>query len=694
MRPSGRPVVDLSGLPESRRRQAARSLREGEARRPFDLARPPLRAGSPPAPGGREHAARPDPPPHRRRRLVPGGAGGGGGGALPGAPGGPARAPYPRCRSSYPDYAAWQRRWLAGRALAAAARPLAPGSSAGLPSRWRSPPTGPGLRRGAAGAAGRRWLLAGGAGRSASRRWRRSTGATPSWSSWPASRLLSTASPGRTDVAVGAPVAGRDRPGGRGADRVLRQHPGRCGRGSSPARRSGELLGRVRETALEAYAHQDVPFEKLVEELAPGRDLASTPLFQVVLALQNAPRERPASARARGRGAAGRHAGPPSSTSPSICAAGDGEGLAGRFEYDTRPVRRRPPSGASLGGFEALLGAALATPERAVAALAILAPAEAHQVVTEWSGRAGQAPVAGSVHALVAAEAARRPEAVALVAEGEAVTYGELVAGRAGWPGTCGASESAGGTLVGGLPGALASAGGDPPRRAPGGRRLPAPRPGLPREPPGPDARGPRDAAGGGDRLGPRPGAARAIGGRGGPGCSWTPIGGRSRPIRPGRAGHRPSPRAPATWPTSSTPRAPPAGPRGWRSPTARGPAGPGDGLRRPGARGDLPPPGAGRLRRLDPGDLGTPHLGRTAGPAARPSSRSRRASAGSWPRERVTLPFLTTGLFNSGAGGRAARLRAGDGTPRRLAPPDDRRRGGVARSGAGRRSSAIRGSS
>ncbi|WP_139141119.1 non-ribosomal peptide synthetase, partial [Streptomyces qinglanensis] len=93
---------------------------------------------------------------------------------------------------------------------------------------------------------------------------------------------------GQHDVCVGSPVAGRNRPE---VERVIgvfvNTLPMRADLSGDPT--FHELLGQVRETAMQAYAHQDLPLERLVEEVAPERDMSRNPLFQSVLALQNVP---------------------------------------------------------------------------------------------------------------------------------------------------------------------------------------------------------------------------------------------------------------------------------------------------------------------------------------------------------------------------------------------------------------------
>src|SRR5262249_53887206 len=93
---------------------------------------------------------------------------------------------------------------------------------------------------------------------------------------------------GQPDVVVGTPVANPNRIETEGLIGVfINSLALRAEFGDSPA--FSQLLARARATALEAYAHQDLPFEKLVDALQPERSLAHAPLFQVMLVLQNAP---------------------------------------------------------------------------------------------------------------------------------------------------------------------------------------------------------------------------------------------------------------------------------------------------------------------------------------------------------------------------------------------------------------------
>jgi NRPS condensation-like uncharacterized protein len=197
-----------------------------------------------------------------------------------------AESPLEDLRLQYPDYATWQREWLQGEVLeqhAAYWREQLRGVSPVLPLPLDKPrPTVSSFYSATLSRHLSKELS------NDLKTLSRREGVTLFMCLLAAFQLLLRRYSGQDDITVGSPVANRTRAeteeliGFFVNTLVLRTDVS-----GNPTFR--ELVQRVRETALGAYAHQDVPFEKLVEELAPERSLSFTPLFQVMFALENAP---------------------------------------------------------------------------------------------------------------------------------------------------------------------------------------------------------------------------------------------------------------------------------------------------------------------------------------------------------------------------------------------------------------------
>lgn len=185
-----------------------------------------------------------------------------------------------------------------------------------------------------------------------------------------------------------------------------------------------ELLGRVRQVALEALAHQDVPFEKLVEELQPKRDLSYSPLFQVAFMLQNAAKPE--------LSVSGLTIEPLLSDSGTakfdltMTMAEEVEGrLTGAIEYNT-DLFNDSTIARMLGHFQTLLEAAVADPQQRIADLPLLTKAEQDEMTTIWSGAQADYASERCVHQIFEAQAVKTPDAVAIEFAGQQLSYAEL----------------------------------------------------------------------------------------------------------------------------------------------------------------------------------------------------------------------------------------------------------------------------
>jgi amino acid adenylation domain-containing protein len=188
-----------------------------------------------------------------------------------------------------------------------------------------------------------------------------------------------------------------------------------------------ELLARVRATAIDAYAHQELPFERLVEALQPERDLARTPLFQVMLVLENAPSPTVRLANLRLRALD-----PDPGTARfdlMVNVVDGGRGLTGFVEYDAG-LFERASIDRLVGHWRALLAAAADAPGLRLSELPLLTPEEEAKHAA-WSETVIPRTPFRPLHAAIQEQAARTPAATAIEWEGGALTYAELMA-RAG----------------------------------------------------------------------------------------------------------------------------------------------------------------------------------------------------------------------------------------------------------------------
>ncbi|HEY3570928.1 MAG TPA: amino acid adenylation domain-containing protein [Thermoanaerobaculia bacterium] len=412
------PLADLSGLPAEARERAAREAVVAHGNAPFDLSRGPLLRALLLRESPEDHVAS-----FIAHHVVYDGWSIGVlqrevaalyAAVVEGRP-----STLPELAVQYADFAGWQRRWLEGAAIE---RQVA---------YWRERLAGvpvlqlPGDRPRPAVQSyrGSTFPFALPLELSASlRTLSRERGATDFMTVLAAFQGLLSRYSGQEDFAVGSPVAGRNR-------RELEPLIGffvntlvlRADLTGGPDFQG--LLERVRRTALGAYAHQDVPFERIVQEAAPERNLSYSPLFQVMLAFQNAPAgsfELPGLTLAP--------VSEPAAISKfdlSLTVFDNAPQIFGQWVFSTALFERETIA-RWAGHFQALLEGVVADPGRPIAELPLLTAPEREQILVEWNRPPADYPSEGLVHRMLEEQAARAPEAAAVVFEGQTLSYGEL----------------------------------------------------------------------------------------------------------------------------------------------------------------------------------------------------------------------------------------------------------------------------
>ncbi|HEU0079980.1 MAG TPA: amino acid adenylation domain-containing protein, partial [Longimicrobiaceae bacterium] len=412
------PLVDLAALTASARQAALRALARGAATAPFDLGAGPLyRAG----------LVRLEETDHVLLWTVhhivsdgwSSGVFSGELSALYDAFARGAPSPLPELPVQYADYAAWQRRSLAGERLEAQLD-FWRAQLGGAPALLELPTDRP--RPAVQSHAGAHETLVLDAELTQGlRALGRREGATLFMVLLCAWQALLSRYSGQTDVVVGSPIAGRTRPE---LERLIGFFVNML---ALRAELEGEpsftaLLGQARERTLGAYEYQEIPFERLVEELAPERSLSHGPLFQVVFALQNVPAQTLSLAGLELRSLGADTASTRFDLTLNLTDAGEKLGgvLFYRTElFDAATARRITEH------LTALLRGAVAEPARRVSELSLLTPEEELRLA-EWNATGRDYPSERCFHELFRQQARRTPDAVAVRFGGTTLSYAEL----------------------------------------------------------------------------------------------------------------------------------------------------------------------------------------------------------------------------------------------------------------------------
>ncbi|MET0395315.1 MAG: amino acid adenylation domain-containing protein, partial [Longimicrobiaceae bacterium] len=413
------PRVDLSRLRHEARERTARALAREDAARPFDLRRGPLLRAALLRLDGGEHALL-----LTLHHVVTDGWSMGvlfrELSALYAAAVGEGEAALPPLPLQYADFAVWQRLRLRPgggtlereldfwRARLAGAPPVLE-----LPADHPRAPAGG--RRG-----GQVELAVPAATAAALRRLGRAEGTTPFITLLAAFQLLLARYAGQDDVVVGTPIAGRTHRELEGlVGFFVNSLAVRVDVSGDPTFRT--LLRRTREAVLGAFAHQEVPFERLVEELQPERSPGRSPVFQALFTLHggDAPGPRLPGARTEVEEVwSGR-----AKFDVSVALRDGGGALAGTFAYDAG-LFERATAERMAAHFVALLGAAADAPGERVSMLSLVDEAERRRLEA-WNDTARGGPDA-LAHEMFARQAARTPDAPAVACGAERMSYAQL----------------------------------------------------------------------------------------------------------------------------------------------------------------------------------------------------------------------------------------------------------------------------